>query len=134
MALSCTLGRCKSSISQMNGVDIFCLRMMMILGVFIQYNTMTSSTASTSSNVGMIASASHLTCLPIWKMNHSVWCVAMHSKVVSNVDNISSLKIIIHSQILIIHIIAGVASVATTTRIILQHPLLRAGPSIPPNM
>ena len=106
----------------------------MILGVVIQCNTMPSSTTPERSNVGMLASASHLTFLPIWRMKQSMWCVAMHSKGVSNVDNVSSLQIIIYSQIVIIHIIAGVTAVVTTTWMILQHPLPWAGPSIPPKM
>ena len=55
----------------------FYLRMMMMLGVVIQYNMMPSSTTPTRSNVGMLASASHLTRLPIRQMKQSVWCIEM---------------------------------------------------------
>ena len=104
----------------------------MILGVVIQCDTMPYPNTPTRSNMGMIASASHLTRLPTRRMKQSVWSVAIHRKVVINVENVSYLQIIIHSQILIIQIITGIMDVVTTTRMILQHPLLRVGPSIPP--
>ena len=95
----------------------------MMLGVVIQCNTMHSSNTPTRSNVGILASTSHLTRLSIRRMKQSVWCVAIHSKIISNIYNVSSIQIIIHSQIVIIHIIAGIAAVSTTTRMILQHQL-----------
>ena len=62
----------------------FYLRMMMMLGVVIQCDTMPSCTTPTRSNMGMLASASHLTRLPIRRMKQSVWFIAMLPNIPSN--------------------------------------------------